>query len=323
MSVLTYIETQEGKIKKQSLEAATYAYKTAEKLSTESIAVVLGSADDLSPLSQYGVDKIIHLNNPKYDSYNDKAASSAIAEIANETVAEVLVFSLSSYGGALAPEVAVKVGAGIVNGAVDIPDTSDGFKVKKSVFSGKAFAFIGVKSAKKVLGILPGSYISEEKATQPSSDVRDSVVADENFTVTTVSKDKVTGSVPLNEAELVVSGGRGMKGPENWPILEDLAEELGASMACSRPVADSHWRPHHEHVGQTGGTIRPKLYVAVGISGAIQHLAGVNNSKNIVVINSDPEAPFFQVADYGVVGDAMEVVPRLTEALKKYNASKN
>ncbi len=323
MSVLAYIETQEGKIKKSSLEAATYAYQTAEKLSTQSIALVLGAADDLSALSRYGLDKIIHLNNAKYNSYNDRAASAAITEIAQEQGADVLVFSLTSYGGAIAPEVAVSMNAGIVNGAVEVPDTSDGFRVKKSVFSGKAFAHIGIKSAHKVLGILPGSYVAQEKITDPDIEVRETTVSDEYFDVQTLSRDQISGTVPLSEAELVVSGGRGMKGPENWPILEELAGELGASMACSRPVADSGWRPHHEHVGQTGGTIRPKLYIAVGISGAIQHLAGVNNSKTIVVINSDPEAPFFQVADYGVVGDAMEVVPRLSEAVKKYNASKN
>jgi electron transfer flavoprotein alpha subunit len=211
----------------------------------------------------------------------------------------------------------------LVAGAISLPDTSNGFVVKKSVFSGKAFAFVNVKSAVKVISITPNSAGIEK--IEASAEIKNQAIefSSNDFAVKVESVNKITGIVPLGEAELVVSGGRGLKGPENWGILEDLASAVGATLACSRPVADSHWRPHHEHVGQTGGTIRPNLYIAVGISGAIQHLAGVNSSKSIVVINKDPEAPFFKAADYGVLGDAFEIVPKLTEAFKKFKAAQH
>ncbi len=322
MSVLAYIETQEGKIKKQSLEAATYAAGLAEMMGTNAEAVLLGSVVDASLLGQYGISKVHHIDDARYDKYNDKAMSHSVAEIADSSGADVLVFSLTSTGGALAPRLSVRLDAGIVNGALALPDLGDGqFIVKRNVFSGKAWSYVNILSDKKIIGINPGSYSTEKKETSCEVVTVANTASDDMFAVEQISQDKITGTVPLNEAELVVSGGRGLKGPENWGILEDLASELGATLACSRPVADSGWRPHHEHVGQTGGTIRPQLYIAVGISGAIQHLAGVNSSKNIVVINTDPEAPFFKSADYGVVGDAFEVVPRLTEALKKYKAN--
>ena len=221
-------------------------------------------------------------------------------------------------GKAVAPRVAAALHAGMVAGAVAYPDLSDGFVVRRNVFSGKAFANVRISSDIKVVTLMPNTFgvtAGEGSAAVESLDVAfDSL----DFAVKTQSISKATGDIPLSEAELVVSGGRGMKGPENWYVLEELAKELGAATACSRPVADSHWRPHNEHVGQTGGTIRPNLYIAVGISGAIQHLAGVNGSKTIIVINKDPEAPFFKAADYGVLGDAMEVVPRLTVAVKKF-----
>ncbi len=319
MSILSYIETSEGKIKKQSLEAASYAAGLAELMSTTAEAVVLGSIDDASVLGQYGISKVYHISDPRYNTYNDKAMSHSIKQVAEQADASVIIFSLTSTGGAIAPELSVTLDAGIVNGALELPDLSDNmFVVKRNVFSGKAWSYVNILSDKKIIGINPGSFSAQKKETSCEVVSVENTATDDMFGVEQVSQDKITGTVPLNEAELVVSGGRGLKGPENWGILEDLAKELGASLACSRPVADSGWRPHHEHVGQTGGTIRPQLYIAVGISGAIQHLAGVNSSKNIVVINTDPEAPFFKSADYGIVGDAFDVVPKLTSAIKNY-----
>ncbi len=322
MSILAYIETAEGKIRKQSLEAASYAAGLAAKMSSQAEAVVLGSLDDASILGQYGITKVYHIDDPRYNQYNDKAMAHSLEQVANTAGAEVMIFSLTSTGGALAPQLSVKLKAGIVNGALELPDLGDGqFIVKRNVFSGKAWSYVKMNTEKKIIGINPGSFTAEKKEGSCETVAVENTAGDELFGIEQVSQDKITGTVPLNEAELVVSGGRGLKGPENWGMIEELAAALGASLACSRPVADSGWRPHHEHVGQTGGTIRPQLYIAIGISGAIQHLAGVNSSKNIVVINTDPEAPFFKSADYGVVGDAFDVVPRLTEAVKKYKAN--
>jgi len=212
--------------------------------------------------------------------------------------------------------------AGLVSGALSYPDLDKGFVLKKAVFSGKAFAFVNITSDVKVITLMANSFPLAPGSGKASIERLDVTFGDKDFGIKVKSVDKVTGEVSLADAELVVSGGRGMKGPENWGLIEDLAKELGAATACSRPVADAGWRPHHEHVGQTGGTIRPNLYIAVGISGAIQHLAGVNGSKVIVVINKDPEAPFFKAANYGVVGDAMEILPKLTEAVKKFKQHK-
>jgi electron transfer flavoprotein alpha subunit len=225
-------------------------------------------------------------------------------------------------GRMVAPRIAARLNAGLVAGAVGMPDLSKGFTVRKGVFAGKAFADVNITSDVKVLTLMPNTFpVKPGEGAAANVEKLDVAFDDKDFSVQVTATNKVTGTVPLSEAELVVSGGRGMKGPENWGVLEDLASTLGATLACSRPVADSHWRPHHEHVGQTGGTIRPNLYIAVGISGAIQHLAGVNGSKTIVVINKDPEAPFFKAADYGIIGDAQEVVKKLTEAVKKFKAS--
>jgi electron transfer flavoprotein alpha subunit len=237
-----------------------------------------------------------------------------ITEAAGKTGAQVLVFSNNTTGKSIAPRVASRMKAGLVSGAVALPDLQNGFVVKKNVFSGKAFAHIAITSAQKVIAVNPNAFsiiAGEGTATVESLSV--SIPASK---VKVTATNKITGEVPLTEAEKVVSGGRGLKGPENWGMVEELAKLLGAATACSRPVADTHWRPHHEHVGQTGFAIAPNLYIAIGISGAIQHLAGVNRSKCIVVINKDPEAPFFKAADYGIVGDAFEVVPKIIEAVK-------
>jgi electron transfer flavoprotein alpha subunit len=317
--ILVFAEQNNGIFKKATFEAIHYASKIAQSLGTNVCAVVLGEATNLSLLGNYGAQKVIHIADARLNNLEAKAYSKAISTIATQENAQYIIFSNNNTSKAVAPRVAARIKAGIVVGATSLPNAEG--VVKKAVFAGKAFAFVKINSAVKVISLTPNSFGVEttEASAEVVSQSIDFVAND--FAVKVESVNKVTGIVPLGEAELVVSGGRGLKGPENWGILENLASELGATLACSRPVADSHWRPHHEHVGQTGGTIRPNLYIAVGISGAIQHLAGVNSSKTIVVINKDAEAPFFKAADYGVLGDAFEVVPRLTEAFKKYKES--
>lgn len=320
MSVIVLAEHQQGSFKKKSFEAVQYAAGIAQSMGTTATAVVLGNAGDseMQQLGQYGATKVLHVADARLDNLSATAYAKAIIAAAEKEGAKVIVGSHDVTGKAVAPRVAAKMKAGMVAGAVSQPDLSKGFVIKKNVFSGKAFAFVNITSDVKVVTLMPNTFPVKKGEGSVSIEKLDVAFDDKDFAVQVKEVSKVTGTVPLSEAELVVSGGRGMKGPENWGILEDLAGSLGAALACSRPVADSHWRPHHEHVGQTGGTIRPNLYIAVGISGAIQHLAGVNGSKTIVVINKDPEAPFFKAADYGVVGDAAEVVPRLTAAIKKF-----
>ncbi len=321
--VVVFAELSNGTFKKAAYEAVSYASKVAGSLGSQVCAVVLGEASDVSVLGNYGAAKVVHIADARLNNVETKAYSKAISTIASKENAQVIIFSNNITAKSVAPRVAAKLKAGLVAGAISLPGMSNGFVVKKSVFAGKAFAFVSVKSTIKVISITPNSFPIEKTDSSASVDNQTIDFAANDFAVNVVSVNKVSGTVPLSEAELVVSGGRGLKGPENWGILEDLAKSIGATLACSRPVADSHWRPHHEHVGQTGGTIRPNLYVAVGISGAIQHLAGVNSSKTIVVINKDIEAPFFKAADYGVLGDAFEIVPKLTEAFKKFKAAQN
>lgn len=316
MSVLVFIDTNEGHVKKASLEALTYGAKVAEQLGTTGEGVVLGTVkDDLASLGKYGVKKIHHVNNPALDHLDAQAYTKAIAEVATKTGAKVIVFSNNVDGKSIAPRLSARLKAGLVSGAVALPDTSKGFIVKKNVFSGKAFANISLNTDVKIISLNPNAY--QTLAGEGIAEVVTADVSVDAPKVKVTAVNKVSGEVPLTEAEIVVSAGRGMKGPENWKIVEDLAHALHAALACSRPVADAHWRPHNEHVGQTGTAIAPTLYIAIGISGAIQHLAGVNRSKVIVVINKDPEAPFFKAADYGIVGDAFEIVPKMTEAVKK------
>ena len=321
--ILVFAEQINGTFKKASFEAISYAAKIAKSNGAQVGAIVLGETADLAQLGNYGANQVIHVADARLNNLEAKAYAKAIATIATQENAQILIFSNNNTAKAIAPRVAARLKAGLVAGAISLPDTSNGFVVKKSVFSGKAFAFVNVKSAIKVISITPNSAGIEK--IDASAEIKTQAIefASNDFAVKVESVNKITGIVPLGEAELVVSGGRGLKGPENWGILEDLASAVGATLACSRPVADSHWRPHHEHVGQTGGTIRPNLYIAVGISGAIQHLAGVNSSKSIVVINKDPEAPFFKAGDYGVLGDAFEIVPKLTEAFKKFKAAQH
>lgn len=316
MSVLIFIDQADGHIKKASLEVLSYGTKVAEQLGTTAEGVVLGTVtDDLSALGKYGVKKIHHAASEALNHFDAQVFTAVIAQAVSAADADVIIFSNNVDGKAIAPRLAARLKAGLVSGAVALPDTSNGFVVKKSVFSGKAFAKIAVNAPVKIITLNPNSYPVSAGEGNAEVAALNATVDASKVKVTAVNK--VTGDVPLSEAEVVVSGGRGLKGPENWGLVEDLAKVLGAATACSRPVADVHWRPHHEHVGQTGLTIAPNLYIAIGISGAIQHLAGVNRSKVIVVINKDPEAPFFKAADYGIVGDAFEVVPQLIEAAKK------
>ena len=325
MSVLAIIEISEGKIKKASYEAAYYAAKTAESISTDAVAVVLGSstADELANLGNYGIKKIMHVADARFDTFDSKAHTKAIAEAATAAGATVVIASFNQNGKLIAPRVAVRLKAGYVPGANELP-TFDGatLSVHRNVFSGKAKANYQTSTTCKVIAVSPNSLSPVKASGTATIEAFSPAMTDTDFGTVSKSIDKVIGEVPLTEADIVVSAGRGLKGPENWGMIEELAREMGAATACSRPVSDVDWRPHHEHVGQTGITVKPNLYIAIGISGAIQHLAGVNQSKVIVVINADPEAPFFKAADYGIVGDAFQVVPKLIEEYKKFkNAS--
>jgi electron transfer flavoprotein alpha subunit len=316
MSVLIFIDQSEGHVKKPSLEALTYGSKLAAQLGTSAEGVILGkSNEDLAALGKYGITKIHHANNDLLNQLDAQVYTNVIAQAVTASSATVIVFSNNVDGKSIAPRLSAKLKAGLVSGAVALPDTSNGFSVKKAVFSGKAFATISITSTVKIIAVAPNSY--QTIAVEGTAEVVSLNATVDIPKVKVAAVNKVTGEVPLSEAEVVVSAGRGLKGPENWGMIEEMAKLLGAATACSRPVADTHWRPHHEHVGQTGLAIAPNLYIAIGISGAIQHLAGVNRSKTIVVINKDPEAPFFKAADYGIVGDAFDVVPKMNEAIKK------
>jgi electron transfer flavoprotein alpha subunit len=316
MSVLIFIDAADGHVKKSSFEALTYGAQLAKQLGTSAEGILLGTvADDVAGLGKYGVSKIHHVANDTLNHFDAQVYTKAIADVATAAGATVIVLSHNVTGKAVSPRLSARLKAGLVAGAVGLPDTGNGFVVKKGVFSGKAFAHVAVNTPVKILSISPNSFKTE--AGEGSAEVVAANVSVDAAKVKVTATNKITGQVPLSEAELVVSGGRGLKGPENWGMIEELAGLLGAATACSRPVADAHWRPHHEHVGQTGGAIAPNLYLAIGISGSIQHLAGVNRSRVIVVINKDPEAPFFKAADYGIVGDAFEVVPKLIAEVKK------
>lgn len=316
MSVLIFLDQSEGQIKKSSIEAACYGAKLAEQMGTTAEAIVLGTLkDDAASLGKYGVKKVHTVADASLDNVDAQVYTKILAEAANALAAKVIIFSNNFNGKAIAPRLSVRLKAGLVSGAVALPDTSNGFSVKKNVFSGKAFAHISLSTDIKIISLNANSY--SITSTDAVAEVAAFSATIDAAKVQVTATNKVVGEIPLSEAEIVVSGGRGLKGPENWALVTDLAKLLGAATACSRPVADIHWRPHHEHVGQTGLAIAPNLYFAIGISGAIQHLAGVNRSKVIVVINKDPEAPFFKAADYGIVGDAFEVMPKIIEAVRK------
>lgn len=326
MSVLVYTEINKGRVKKSSLECVNYAHKIAEMMGTTVVALVNNAdAAQVEELGKAGATKILVIKNDLVGT-DSVYTSAAVEAAANAEQAKVIVFAFDITGKSVAPRLSAKLRAGLVAGAVDYPSISgDQFDVKKNVFSGKATAVCSIHSAIKIVSLLPNSFPVKlgENKTSVSDFTLDLSAVKSKIVIKETRSTDAGGMAPLPEAELVVSAGRGLKGPENWGMVEDLATSLGATTACSRPVADMHWRPHHEHVGQTGVAIRPNLYIAIGISGAIQHLAGVNGSKTIVVINNDKEAPFFKSADYGIVGDAFTIVPKLTEAVKKFKAHQN
>ena len=316
MSVLIFIDTAEGHVKKVSHEVLSYGAKVAEQLGTTAEAIVLGAvSDDLASLGKYGVKKIHHVANDTLNNLDAQVYTKVIAQVAAACNAKLIIFSNNLNGKAIAPRLSVRMKAGLVAGAVALPDTSNGFVVRKNVFSGKAFANIAVSTDVKIIALNPNAF--QVITSEGIAEVVPFNASVDAPKVKVTAVNKTSGEIVLTEAEIVVSAGRGLKGPENWGMVEELAKTLHAATACSRPVADAHWRPHNEHVGQTGYAIAPNLYIAIGISGAIQHLAGVNRSKVIVVINKDPEAPFFKAADYGIVGDAFEVIPKFTEAIRK------
>lgn len=321
MSVLIYADSNNGTLTKNALEAANYGAQLAKKIGSSATAVITGNVSDATLLGKYGVSKVLHANNGDLDNFDPQKLAQVIAEAAKVENATVIVFAHDYSGKAVAPRLAAKLDAGLVSGAIALPNTDGGFTVKKAVFSGKAFAEVEVLTSVKIISVLPNSIEKIENNTTPEIVNFAVELPTTRLKVKEIKKEST--ELSLTEADLVVSAGRGLKGPENWGMIEELATVLGAATACSRPVADVGWRPHHEHVGQTGLAIRPNLYFAIGISGAIQHLAGVNGSKVIVVINTDAEAPFFKAADYGIVGDAFDVVPKLVEAFKKFKAASN
>jgi electron transfer flavoprotein alpha subunit len=321
MSILVYAENAGGNFKKSTFEVVSYARAIADQNNTTLTALSVGDVDasQLKTLAQYGADKIVTVSNYRLKNFVNQAYASVIAEVAKSEGATIVVLSNSFSGRGLAPRIGVKLNAGVADGVVALP-TQDGgkFVVKKTAFSGKAFAMVELTSANKVISLTPNAYKIVDNVKPGQIEEFNATLNEPDFKAMLKEIVQATDKVPLPEAEIIVSGGRGLKGPENWGMLEELAEVLGAALACSKPVSDAGWRPHSEHVGQTGIAVSPNLYIAVGISGAIQHLAGVSSSKTIVVINKDPDAPFFKVADYGIVGDAFEVVPKLIAAIKNY-----
>jgi len=319
MSVLVYTETDKGKFKKSAFEVASYAYDVANKLG-ESVTAIAFNADDASELGNYGVSKVVHIKNSDLDTFNAKAYATSIAGASDTIGAKTLVLGSSADSKFLSGILAVKLNAGYVPNVVAAPLSTSPFMVKRTAFSNKGFAHTEITADTKIIGVSNNAFgIHENKVDTAVEDFAPSL-SDGDFATKSVSIDKVVGKATIADADTVVSGGRGLKGPENWGMIEELADVLSAATACSKPVSDLGWRPHSEHVGQTGKPVASNLYIAIGISGAIQHLAGVSASKTKVVINNDPEAPFFKAADYGIVGDAFEVVPKLIEKLKEFKA---
>ncbi len=319
MSILIYTESAEGKFKKVAFELASYAKKVAESLGTTVTAVTINMGD-VSELSKYGVDKTLKVTNDKLSGFSAKAYSDVIKQAAQKESAKLILLSSTTDSIYLAPFVAVSLEAGFASNVVGLPVSTSPFQVRRSAFSNKAFNITEISSEVKIIGLAKNSYGIFENASNMSEEDFNPSIGDTDFGIKVESVEKGSGKVSIADADVVVSGGRGLKGPENWGMIEELAQVLGAATACSKPVSDLDWRPHSEHVGQTGKPVAANLYIAVGISGAIQHIAGINSSKVKVVINTDAEAPFFKVADYGIVGDAFEIVPQLIEKLKTFKA---
>ncbi|MEC4004658.1 electron transfer flavoprotein subunit alpha/FixB family protein [Flavobacterium sp. SUN052] len=320
MSLLIYAESADGKFKKVALELASYAKKVAESLGTTVTAVTV-NATNVSELSNYGVDKVLKVTNDKLANFTAKAYADVIKQAAQKEGAKVIVLSSTTDSLYLAPLVAVGLEAGFASNVVGLPLSTSPFQVKRTAFSNKAFNTTEIATDVKVVSLAKNSFGLVESSASLSEEAFAPTLNDADFSVKLESVEKASGKVSIADADIVVSGGRGLKGPENWHLLEDLATVLGAATACSKPVSDIGWRPHSEHVGQTGKPVASNLYIALGISGAIQHIAGINSSKVKVVINTDAEAPFFKVADYGIVGDALEILPRLTQKLKEFKAN--
>ena len=319
MSLLIYAESVDGKFKKVAFELASYAKKVAESLGTTVTAVTV-NAGNVSDLSKYGVDKVLKVSNDKLKNFNAKAYADVVKQAAQKEGAKVILLSSTTDSLYMAPLVAIGLDAGFASNVVGLPLSTSPFQVKRNAFSNKAFNITEISTDVKVLSLAKNSYGVFESASSTSEEDFSPSLNDADFNVKVESVEKSSGKVTIADADVVVSGGRGMKGPENWGLIEDLAAVLGAATACSKPVSDLGWRPHSEHVGQTGKPVAANLYIAVGISGAIQHIAGINSSKVKVVINTDADAPFFKVADYGIVGDALEILPRLTQKLKEFKA---
>ena len=317
MSVLVYTESEQGKFKKTAFEVASYAKAVAELLGT-SVTAVTFNAHDTSELGKYGVDKVLKVNSSELEKFNAKSYANVLKQAAEKEASKVVVLSSSADSKYLAPLLAVGLKAGYASNVVEAPSSTSPFKVKRTAFTNKAFNITSIDTDVKIIGVSKNAFGLVENTAEASPEDFSPSILESGVHVENV--DKATDKVTIADAEIVVSAGRGMKGPENWGIIEELAEVLGAATACSKPVSDLGWRSHGEHVGQTGKPVASNLYIAIGISGAIQHLAGINASKTKVVINTDPEAPFFKAADYGVVGDAFEVVPALTEKLKAFKA---
>jgi len=319
MSVLIYAEYADGKFKKVALELASYAKAVADSMGTQVTAVTI-NAGDTAELGKYGVSKVVKVTNNQLANFNARAYADVVQQVALKEAAKLIILSSTTDSLYLAPMAAVGLEAGMASNVVGLPSTTAPFQVKRSVFSQKAFTITEMTTAVKVLCISKNSFgLIENNTTTVTEDFAPNL-NETNFAVNVESIEKANGKVSIADADIVVSGGRGLKGPENWHLLEDLATTLGAATACSKPVSDIGWRPHSEHVGQTGKPVASNLYIAIGISGAIQHIAGINASKVKVVINTDPEAPFFKVSDYGIVGDALEIMPRLTQKLKEFKA---
>jgi electron transfer flavoprotein alpha subunit len=320
MAVLVYTENWDGKFKKRTYELVSYAHAIAEQMETSLIALSIGNVaeDELKTLSQYGAEIIYTVTDDRLKNYNPQAYVSVIEQLAKETDAQTFVFSQNFTGRSLAPRLSARLKAGMVSGVIAVPASIKPFVVRKKVYSGKAFANIQINSEKQVLTLSTNSYEINENPKDIVIETFSPELNDADFGLKLVNVEKrSTDKLSVMDAEIVVSGGRGMKGPENWGMLEEMAEILGAATGCSRPVTDLDWRPHEEHVGQTGKVVAPNLYIAVGISGAVQHVAGISSSKYIVAINNDKDAPIFETATYGVVGDAFEVVPKLNKLLKE------
>jgi len=319
MAVLVYTENWDGKFKKYSFELVSYAAKLAEMLNTQTVALSIGDVEEeeLKQLANYGADKIVSAKHEKLNILDNKAYTSVISQVAEQEDANLAVIAHNNAGKALAPRLSVRLKAGVCSEVKELPSKLEPFTVSKKVFSGKAFANMVIKSDNKILTLAQNTFDVVENPKEPVIENFEPELSDDQIKTEVKDVQKTTNQLLLTDAEIVVSGGRGMKAPENWQPIEDLAEVLGGATACSRPVSDEGWRPHEEHTGQTGKIIAPNLYVAVGISGAIQHIAGVSDAKCIVAINNDKDAPVFEVADYGIVGDAFDVMPKLIEAVKK------